>query len=290
MDSLKDYSYPHFSYIANLRPGPEVLLNQTIYWTEKRDGSCLGVSIDDVNENWLMRSRNRAVADDKLKAAFLNSGVTTEVCELINHLREWHVDPVIFGEIMQVGKSPARFEAHTEPEFAIFDIYDVNTARFLPYPQVYAKCVQNNAPVVTLYGHSIHSDMEGIYRYRDEMLEEAKAHSREGVVGKVWDFTGRLRELGYADNYLFFKEKRDAIPLPKNINDGKPLEQPTLPPLPDSEVFSAMAAVQEELGDDYYDVKIAMPAIAKALVVEASKHCCSPVRNMFDYYKQTLEA
>lgn len=289
MISLKDYTYPRFSYIANLKPRPEVLLNQTIYWTEKRDGSCLGVSVDDGCENWLIRSRNCADADDKLKAAFLGSGVTTEVFELVAHLREWHVDPVVFGEIMQVGKSPARFEAHTEPEFVVFDIYDANTSKFMTYPQVYAKCVQNNVPIVKLFGHSIHSDMEGIYNYRDDMLEIANVQGREGVVGKVWDFTGKLRDLGYADNYLFFKEKRDAIMVPKNINDGTPLTQPNLPPLPVSEVLSAIDAVKEELGDEYYDVKIAMPAIAAALSAESSKHCCAPVRNMFNYYKQTLE-
>lgn len=288
MNSLKDYSYPRFSYIANLKPRPEVLLTHTIYWTEKRDGSCLGVSIDD-DGNWMIRSRNREHADGKLTAAFLASGVTDEVRELIYHLREWHVDPIIYGEIMQPGKSPARFEVHTEPEFVVFDIYDAVHNTFLTYPRVYSKCFQNNAPVVELYGHSIHSDMNTLYDYRDDMLDAAKANSREGIVGKVWDFTGRLSKLGYSDGHLFFKEKRDAIKIPKNINNGVPLKNPTLPPLPESEILSAINEVREILGDDFTDIKVAMPAIARALNDESVKHCCAPVANMIVYYKQVLE-
>lgn len=288
MKSLEGYSYPKFSYIRNIRPNPAVLLGHTIYWTEKRDGSCLGVSTNSDTDTLMIRSRHREHAANDLVASFMDTGVEDSVRELIAHLREWHVDPVVFGELMKPGKSPARFEIHAQPEFAVFDIYDAITEKFLSYPQVYSKCFQNDVPVVELYGRSVHNSLDSLYDYRDTMLDKSTQHGREGVVGKVWDKPDDLRVCGHADGYIYFKEKRDAIKIPLHVDDNP--RSPQLPPLPESEIISAIAGVKDEMGDDFYDVSIAMPKVANVLRQESVKHCCSPVQNMFNYYRDVVES
>jgi hypothetical protein len=201
IESLKDYNYPHFSYIKNLRPRPEILLGREMYWTEKRDGSCLGISLT-ADDEWLIRSRKREIAADDLKAAFFASEQDSYVKELILHGREFGDDYIVFGEIMTPGKSPARFETHEDYEFAVFDIMQASTGDFLTYPAVYQRCYQSGVPVVELYSKSQHFSMENLMDFRDKMLERCKDMGREGVVAKTWDLVDNLKAVGHNENYI----------------------------------------------------------------------------------------
>lgn len=287
IESLKDYNYPHFSYIKNLRPRPEILLGREMYWTEKRDGSCLGISLT-TDDEWLIRSRKREIAANDLKAAFFASEQDSYVKELILHGREFRDDYIVFGEIMTPGKSPARFETHEDYEFAVFDIMQASTGDFLTYPAVYQRCYQSGVPVVELYSKSQHFSMENLMDFRDKMLERCKDMGREGVVAKTWDLVDNLKAVGHNENYIYVKEKLDSIQ-PDLITDRDIVgTRPILPPLPESEIYTAIVSIKEDLGEDFSNPKIAMPLIVKAVNTESEKHCCEYVKNIFKYYQESL--
>jgi len=287
VESLSEYKYPHFSYIKNLLPRPEILLGREIYWTEKRDGSCLGLGLTADGE-WLMRSRKRDDAANDMKAAFLDSGWKENVGDLIEHERDFGREYIVFGELLQTGTSPARFETHDKNDFVVFDLMSAASGEFLPYPKVYQACYQSGVPVVELYSKSQHFSMENLMDFRDKMLERCKDMGREGVVAKTWDLVDNLKAVGHNENYIYVKEKLDSIQ-PDLVTDRDIVgSRPILPPLPESEIYTAIVSIKEDLGEDFNNPKIAMPLIVKAVNEESKKHCCDYVRNIFKYYQDSL--
>ena len=47
MIEIEKIRYPELERIANLKPNPEILLGQEIFFQVKRDGSCLGICLND---------------------------------------------------------------------------------------------------------------------------------------------------------------------------------------------------------------------------------------------------
>jgi len=287
MESFKDYNYPRFSYIENLRPSKEILLGREIYWTEKRDGSCLGIGLTEGGE-WLIRSRNQEQAANDLKAAFLASPESEAVREFIEHGREFGEEYAVFGELLQPGKSPARFEMHERHEFVAFDAMCIPSGEFITYPALYQRCYQADLPIVPLYSKSIHYSMENLLEYRDSMLEIADSKGREGVVAKTWDSATNMQAICQPGNFIYVKEKLDALRVPIVTDADLVGMKPILPPLPESEIYTAIVAVRDELGEQFADPRIAMPRIADALKNESQKHCRANVKNMFKYYQDVL--
>jgi hypothetical protein len=261
-----------------MRPNPEILLGHEIFWQEKRDGSNMGVYLDDEGKVQL-RSRNMEKASEDIYAAFHRTEEASKLIELLVDLRDkWHQECVIFGELLKKGKSPTRTELHDKDEFIVFDIW--SNGNFVPYVLVHQYCYQYKLPIVELYGTSRHVTMESLLKFRDEMLKTAKKNGREGVVGKTFEKMGKFK---------YFKEKLDLPQLekkPRHIEDG----EPQLPPLPESEILGALDKVRVDIGEESFgDTAKAMPLFASYVADECRKHNCSNPRQLFGYYKRRLE-
>lgn len=279
-----EIKYPELTGIANLFPSPQVLLGKRIYWTEKRDGTNLAVTLVDGRINLFTRHQEAS-------EQFTNYFYETEQAESIRifvedytydtssirEVNEFVLNPVVFGELLIKGKSPARFEVHDHHEFVVFDIWDSVVGRFLPYTSVYQHCYHYQIPVVECFGISRHTSLDSLYTFRDEMLLVAKENSREGVVLKTFN----------GDEHIFAKEKLDIPRIDRVQFDTGGVR---LPSLPESEVMGAIAKAHADLGDVFSDRTQAMPLIAKYIEEEMKKHLCGkPEKRLYDSYLQYLE-
>ena len=269
--------YPELETIIHQYPNPEILLGRDITWEEKRDGSCAGIWVPRIN--FRIRSRNMDIASKDMHKAFIRTGLVMNVKELIKDMTtQWrHKDVVLFGELLQKGKSPTRLEFHEKDEFVLFDIWA--DGKFLPYTLVHQYCYQYKIPFVELYGTSRHTTMESLLQFRDQMLEVAKSKGREGVVGKIYE----------GDHTKFFKEKLDLPKiekLPRKIDDG----EPKLPELAESEIFGALEKVRVDIGDNKFkQTKEAMPLFAKYVKIECDKHNSRCTAKLFPIYQKRIE-
>jgi hypothetical protein len=274
-------SYPELNRIALLYPTPRILLGEEIYWTEKRDGSQLRISL--VEGEVQISTHHQDDASPQFKQCFLDTEQSAKVIEFLKDTNGFPVSPncdfnigaVVFGELLVKGKSPARFETHEKHEFVVFDIYSQKDSRFLPYNNVYQQCFHYQIPVVKCWAITKHESEESLMQTRDEILEIAKGEGREGTVLKCYH------------TQVFAKEKLDTPKIEHiKIENGLP----KLPPLPDSEVLGAIAKVHADLGDEFRDKVKAMPMIAKYVSEEQNKHLCSrPTSNLFSYYQKYIE-
>ena len=274
-------SYPELNRIALLRPSPQIMLGEELYWTEKRDGSQMRIAL--VNGVVKIATHHQEGASEQFQDYFKQTEQANSVMELLRDTNGYCVNPtanfnigaVVFGELLSKGKSPARFEHHDKYEFVIFDIWSAKDNRFLSYNGVYSYAYHYGIPVVECWAISRHITLDDLYAYRDTMLVLAKERGREGVVLKSYH------------SQIFAKEKLDTPVIHKvDIDDG----QVRLPALPESEVLGAIAKVQADLGEAFLDKKIAMPLIAKYIGEEMVKHLCGkPIHSLFSYYQQYLE-
>lgn len=278
---IKNIKYPSLNSIMTTHPDPLILLGHTIFWEEKRDGSNIGIYLNE-EDKLCLRSRNLDVASGDIHRIFLETDEAEKAKELLISMQDmWNDGCVIFGELLTKGKSPSRTELHEKHGFVVFDIWSSKVGGLIPYISVQQHCHDFDIPIVELYGYSQHITLESLLEFRDEMLEIAKKNGREGIVGKT--FEGGKK-------YLYFKEKLE-IPRhkkkPNCIEDGKPM----LPLLSESEILGALDKALVDLGTtDFKDVKKAMPLFAKYVRVECKKHnCTGPEGNLFSYYKAKIQ-
>jgi hypothetical protein len=273
---IRKIRYPELETILHQYPNPHVLLGLEIFWQEKRDGSNIGVWLTRGNKIRL-RSRNMDEASKDFHRIFSRTDEAEKIKELLIDIRdEWHRKAVIFGELLTKGKSPTRTEIHEKDEFIVFDIWCGED--FLPYALLHQYCYQYKLPIVELYGTSKHITLESLMEWRDKMLETAKSHGREGVVGKT--FGARTR---------YFKEKLDLPKiekLPRHLEEGKP----QLPALPESETLGALDKALVDLGiDKFKDKSKGMPLFVQYARIECGKHNCSMPSGLFKYYEQKIK-
>lgn len=285
MAHLEGPEYPELDRVIRLWPGPQVLLGRPIYWQEKRDGSFLRARLHDGEV--VIASRHQEPPSDSFGAIFAGLPAAEKVKELLlwhsglggaSPLGNFNFGPVIFGELLSKGKSPARVEYHDASKFVVFDIWSTKAGRFLPYPAVYSLCVHFDLACVESWALTQHSTLEDIWAQRDAMLALAQERGREGVVLKAFD----------GDTALYAKEKLDQPRVERVKLDTSAVH---LPPLADSEVFGAIAKAQADLGvEGFREKAVAMPLIAKYTAEEMQKHLCGkPVRSFYAYYLEFLE-
>jgi hypothetical protein len=269
--------YPELETIIHQYPNPEILLGRDITWEIKYDGSCAGLWLP--RTNLKIRSRNMDIASNDMHKAFIRTGLVVNAKELIKDMTtQWkHKDVVLFGELLQKGKSPTRTEFHEKDEFVLFDIWA--DGKFLTYTLVHQYAYQYKIPFVEIVGTSRHTTMESLLKFRDEMLEVAKSKGREGVVGKIYE----------GDRTRFFKEKLDLPKiekLPRKIDDGKP----QLPELAESEILGALEKVRVDIGEKKFrQTKEAMPLFAKYVKIECEKHNCRCTAKLFPIYEKRIK-
>jgi len=282
----KVWRYMELEKIQHLPNEGRELLGRYIYWTEKRDGSCLAVWLkllprykrilnkllrkraDNIPNpykwDFMVSSRNQEIAERSIQGDFFRSGDSGSAQVYLDD----NPTHIVFGEILRKGLSPTRIEDHEKVEFIIFDIYD--GTRFLGYQQVHQFCFHYGMKCVRLFGEGRFVSMESLYEYHDQMLEICKQENREGVVLKSFNEDGRP---------LFCKEKLDtATPRghPK-IEKGRP----QYPPLPLSEAMGGIDKVYADLGQDFANKTKAMPMVAKYIKEEMTKHQCSAPEGSF---------
>jgi hypothetical protein len=280
----KIWRYMELEKIQHLPNEGRVLLGHYIYWTEKRDGSCLAVwrkfdtgIIARLKEfvykrkfwNLMISSRNRETAEKSIRNDLNRSGDLPNVTQFLMD-NPYHV---VFGELLRQGLSPTRIEDHGEKvEYVIFDIFD--GSHFMSYQQVHQICFHYEMKCVELFGEGKFTSMESLYDYRDKMLELCKELKREGVVLKVFTNEGEP---------LYAKEKLDtATPRghPK-LENGKPI----YPPLPLSEAMGAVDKAYADLGVEFAIKNKAMPLVASYIKQEMEKHMCTiPEYNFYRLY------
>ena len=289
MIDIEKIEYPHLERIYNLKPNPHVLLGQEIYWTEKRDGSNIGAYLNE--EGLQLRSRNKDKASEDFYKAFNSSEQAQGVLELLQDAQNWGNEYVIFGELLTKGKSPTKIELHETNEFVVFDIWDSKNERFMNYNGVHQHCHHFGIPIVELYGICNVNTIDALYAFKDRMLEKAKECIREGTVGKAWGETpfNHGDGAGCSRFITYFKEKND-LPALEKVSRMEVEGKIILPDLPDSEIYGAIEKVRADIGDDQFrQIRVAMPLIARYVGEECKKHNSVGPRNLHAYYQDRLK-
>lgn len=289
---LVDNHYPHIYDLLHQDPGPQILLGEEIFWTEKKDGSCLGCFLNEEGELQL-RTRKMDSATPDFYNALERTGLKDKIIELLQDASNWGGNEyILFGELCTKGRSPTRIERHEDDHFVLFDIYSRNNGKFMPYVWVHQQAHHFDIPMIELYGTSNSKDLTHLFETRDAMLKIALDKGREGVVGKcyVQNQWNAGENAGTKNGIIYFKEKHDTPrleKLPRLHQDGSV----NLPYLPDSEVYGAIEKVRADFGDeDFRNIKLAMPRVAEYVAAESSNHCCQgPEQKLIVYYKQRLK-
>ena len=249
------------------------LLGKEIIFTEKRDGSNISVWLN--NEDVIISSHNLEKCDAKLIRVMT---ATKEFKRIVEFLKEecetYHHNYIVYGELLQAGKSPTRIELpRKRTKWMLFDIWDMDAKRFLDFTLIYQTAYHFKLPIVKVVDTSVLTTMEEFKHKISEMEKWCKKHKREGVVGK-----------NYSEQ-IFFKAKID-LPKIKRIKD---VQGPQLPSMPEERIMRALQHAWDEVGSEekWKDKSIAMPIVARHISTEAKEHDFSPPRNMFQIYLNT---
>lgn len=280
----RPFKYPDLQRIVKTYL-PQRLLSRELVWEAKLDGSNLMIWLDTEEDKIRISSRNMDDADSSFQRRFKECSQGSLVEELIrDERRQYNKDLVVFGEMLFKGKSPTRIIVHPEDRFVVFDIYQLNGEQWYNYVAKSQKCYHYNIPVVEAIATSNINNLEDLLKFRDEMLEIVLKKNEEEGTG----YEGLVLKTQYKDR-VTAKEKIDTPKLEK-LPRLKTGGDPALPPLPESEIWGAVDKVLIDLGEEQFmDVKIAMPLVAKYIAEEANKHMCNRPRNMFHYYKSKCE-
>jgi hypothetical protein len=278
-----DTHFHSIDRIGNLRETDlAAVLGTPIHWTVKEDGACLGCTLtNDMLPHIHLHTRESPSAAKKVYQQFHESGRADGVADLLVDLEAGDGRAVVFGEILAKGKSPQKVQVYDRHEFVVFDILTERRG-YLPYPEVAQICERYDLPVVECLGVTSHDTLESLLAKRDLFVEVMQARSREGVVGKVWRHPGDPRP-------IFFKEKWKAPRGASKSGVDRP-EKPALPDLPEDEIRGAVEKARCEIGADFFEIKTAMPVVARYVGIEAKKHGCAVPRNVIDYYRERCES
>jgi len=268
--------YPRFSRIDQLLPNPHIMLGNNIFWTLKVDGSNTGIFFNEEGEVQI-RSRNmdKAMFAEKVK----NLDIYDNIVEMMQHNRDtYNHDFTVFGELLSKGKSPTGLKTFSKDDFIVFDIYNHTVGHYETYNQIRLLCHPFKVPVIPIVGMCNVATLDELYEFRDQMLAEVP--TEEGVVGKIYRFNHPVRK----ENYLFVKEK-NALPKWNHVKTKKSENKVMLPQLAHEEVKKCITKAYDMLTEDEFnDVKIAMPLIAKEVSKECKEQNCNNAYNLFDLY------
>lgn len=257
----------------------ERILNKTIHFEEKRDGSNFGIYLD-AGGNLQCRTRNNIYAQANMKRGFLALPQATNVYRALQDARDCNVDLVIFGEYLEKGTSPARYEKHETNDFVAFDCWNNVTRRWMPHTEKTTFFARYRIPQVETLATAQFSTVGEVLEFRDSLLATT-CLEKEGTVGKVYLPTGYIN---------FFKEKHERKILEKVRPAGQTGEEDTREELPDSEIWGAVDKAYQELGDQFTNVRYAMPMVARMVAHECEKHGCKvTTKKPFQFYKQRAE-
>jgi len=293
-----DWKYPHIPHLLNVKPSPRILLGQRLFWTEKKDGSCItmrleehkrkkdNILIDGKKYVLIISSRNQIHASSDLIALVKRTEEFPKILELFRENPQF----IIYAEACRKGPSITGIEAYERDYLFVFDIYDIGAEKFLPYVNVHQHCFHHKISVVKLYAETRHRSMKDLLKFADEALNYCKETKIEGMVIKAYKIPTKVSEYfkEYRKGLLQTKVKLD-IPKAKKRKIAK--GEPIYPPIPDNEIFGSIDKAWQELGTEKFrDVKLAMPLIAQLVSEECKKHLySSPKKKLFNFYNEYLE-
>lgn len=264
--------YSSLDHRRNLRYDGRELIGEHIILTEKRDGQCVPIWVNENNEV-IIGSRNKMVAASNIQARMRSTPEWPKVQEFILEEKNTYNHPiVVYGELDKK-ISPTRCEMRKKHlHYTLFDIWDINTERYIGYNWIYQRGSHFNIPVVRIVDEFIVKSIEHLDGKLEEAIDWSKRHHREGVVGKCYR------------KQIMFKHKRD-LPKRKKVRDDDD-DKPQLPPMPPEKCFRALLNAFVEVGEENWsDVSIAMPVVANHFSAEASEHFFRRPKDLYRWYK-----
>lgn len=267
-----------------MEPNPRILLGQRLFWTEKKDGSCMTIWMkDDIPH---ISSRNQETASQDLQSLVK----ATEDYPKILKLLEAYPELIIYVEACRKGRSITGIEVYERDTLFLFDIYNSSSKKFLPYVNAHQHAFHFGIPVVKLYAETRHRSMKSLLKFKKEVLEYCEAMRLEGMVIKGYKIPDKIKIYykEYGKGLIQAKVKLDIPkPLKRKIVKGDPI----YPAIPEVEILGAIDKCWQELGNEKFrDVRVAMPLVAQYVKEECKKHLySSPTKKLFGYYKTYLE-
>ena len=271
MEEVKWRKYYDLEPIRRLRNEGRELIGKLIYLTEKRDGENVSVWIDS-NGEYRVSSHNLEQADSNIINRLKLTPEYVKIIQLlIDDLDMYEKEYIAYGELLK-RSSPTRLEPRRKyTHWILFDVYDCGEKRFLGYNNIYQKAYHYKIPIVRIVDTFIPSSLDELNEKISLSLKWCRRHRREGVVGKDYK------------NQIFFKEKVDLPDLPR-IRKPK-VNEIVYPSMPDETKLRALQHAFDEVGEENWkDIKVAMPIVAKHFEVEAREHNYSRPRNIYKLY------
>lgn len=277
------HRYPHIPNLLSMKPTPRILLGQKLFWTEKKDGHCMAIWMN--NGEIQISSRNLETATQELQSLVKRTEEYPKVLKLLEENPQF----VIYVEACGEGRSKTGIEQYERAMLFIFDIYDTYTEKFLSYVNTHQHAFHYNIQIVKLYAETRHRSIRNLLKFRKEVLEYCASIKIEGMVIKAYRITERFQKWNTFKGGLIQAKVKLDIPDPpkRKITKGEPI----YPTIPDVDVMGAIDKVWQELGTEKFrDVRIAMPLVAKAIGEECKNHFYSnPKRKLFSLYQEYLE-
>ncbi len=266
--------YKDLEPIRRLRNNGRELLGNDVLLTEKRDGENVSLFINDEGTVQIA-SHNLATADQDIQNRMKKVPEYSKCVDLLQtELADYGSEIIIYGELLKAGHSPTRVERQKKhPHWILFDIWDSNAQRYIPYTRLYQYAKKYRLPIVTCIRIIQPMSMEELQAEIDDVKSWCNRHRREGVVGKDYH------------NQTFFKEKID---LPKRPKLKTTRKHPMYPPLPLERIMRALEHAFDEVGEEnWMDKSKAMPTFARHVSAECREHNFSMPSNIYQYYINT---
>lgn len=277
------YHYPRIPHLLMLKPTPRILLGRRLFWTEKKDGSNIAIWMNN-NQQLMISSRNQEFASQDLQTLVKSTEEYSKVLELLKENPQF----IVYVEACLKGRSITGAELYDKNCLFVFDIYDRESKKFLPFVNTHQRCYHHNIPIVQIYAETRHRSMKDLLKFRNHVLKYCKDMELEGMVIKPRRPYITTKKFGFDLGYVQAKVKLD-IPEPKKRKIVK--GEPIYPPIPTNEILGAIDKAWQELGNyAFRDVRQAMPLIARLVSEECKNHLYSnPIKKLFTYYKEYLE-
>jgi len=265
--------YPELETVHRLRNEGRELIGKVVYVTEKRDGENVSLWLDGAEVK--ISSHNQQNAGEDIVSRMTKVLEYPRVCNLLDSEFGYHKHLIAYGELLKT-VSPTRIEPRRKHiHWVMFDLYDIDEKKFLPYEYVYQLGYHFKIPVVKCLDKVFINSLEdNLSQYIVSYLKWCKKHKREGIVGKCYD------------NQTFFKEKIDAPKLPR-ISRTDLNQKPNLPTMDTHTIQRGLQHAYEEVtknGFDWKDKSKAMPIVVKHAQLEAAEHNFSMPKNIYQFY------
>jgi hypothetical protein len=274
--------YPHIPLLISMKPSPRILLGQKLFWTYKRDGSCIAL--------WLDKKSKIRISSRNLETASIDLQTLVKKCEdypkIIELLKE-NPQFIIYVEACRKGRSVTGIENYERNILYVFDIYDKNSAKFLPYVNVHQHAYHHNIPCVKLFAETRHRSMKDLLKFKNHVLEYCDAVKIEGMVIKAYKVPERFAEWDEFNGGLIQAKVKLDVPEPekRKIARGEAI----YPPMPDNEVYGAISKVEADSGLTGQS-KDDMPKIAQYVSEACKQHLfANPKKKLYQYYQDYLE-